>query len=156
MSCVNWLQTYMYVHRYMISYQRRWSHQSSIEPGSSTNICITTIVHSSLVVVSRTCLSDIRSFFVSLGYLWGVKMVYDWHLMTTMYGTILLHGFIGTYYLPYGWNENSGQIWDNFALNTSSDECIPWLAGVRYAFSRLVVFRPYKYKYKFAWWSYDA
>ena len=36
------------------------------------------------------------------------------------------------------------QIRDHFALNTSSDECIPWLAGVRYAFSRLVVSTPYK------------
>ena len=40
------------------------------------------------------------------------------------------------------------QIRDHFALNTSSDECIPWLAGLRYAFLRLVVSTPYK----FAWW----
>ena len=36
------------------------------------------------------------------------------------------------------------QIHHHFALNTSSDECIPWLVGVRYAFSRLVVSTPYK------------
>ena len=36
------------------------------------------------------------------------------------------------------------QIRDHFALNTSSDECIPQLAGVRYAFSRLVISTPYK------------
>ena len=36
------------------------------------------------------------------------------------------------------------QIRDHFALNTSSDECITRLAGLRYAFSRLVVSTPYK------------